>query len=39
MKHARFFRANDQLYACIISADAKNDKAVLLSIANEFASA
>ena len=27
-----------KLYACIISADAKNDKAVLLSIANEFAS-
>ena len=27
-----------KLYACIISVDAKNDKAVLLSIANEFAS-
>jgi len=27
-----------KLYACIISADAKNDKAVLLSIADEFAS-
>lgn len=26
-----------KLYACIISADAKNDNAVLLSIANEFA--
>ena len=27
-----------KLYACIISSDAKNDKAVLLSIAHEFAS-
>src|SRR5688500_1342145 len=31
-------RAMSKLYACIISADAKNDKAVLLSIADEFAS-